>query len=382
MSGPVGPSAYIVVTEFGARGDGISDDTQPLQAAIAAASAASAPVGRVVFLPPGAYRITQSLELPPGVSLQGSGWNTPGGQGNVFAGTWIFVPQGAAFSPVVLSGSGAAVRNIAFNVRDQPVSVPVPRAEPMILVRANNALIEDVCLYNPFGGIFIDGGAQASLRRIWGQPLNYGIAIDRSQDVNFIDTVHFWPYWQPQNTAVGGYQLSSATAISLYRSDNPHLSNIFAYNFARGLSLLESQAGMPHKVHLMNADFDRCVTGVHICAPGQPGSAATLQMANVTVQSPSGNAVPGGHGVWVEQVSSYAMVQAVNLRVSNSGLCAVRVDADNVKFFGENVSLEGWRGEAGFSVRSRSSVVYLGIGFNAVGPGPATSPGPQFRSPS
>lgn len=380
-SGPIRVGPYMVATDFGARGDGTTDDTDALRAAIAGASGASAPTGNVVYLPAGAYKLSASLEVPPGVCLQGSGWNTPGAQANTFAGSWLFAPAGANFSPVVLSGSGSAVRNLAFNVRDQPLSVPVPPAEPMIRVTANNVLIEDVCLYNPFAGVLIAGGAQAALRRIWGQPLRYGIAVDHSQDVNFIDTVHFWPYWQPQNTLIGADQLANATAISLYRCDNPHLSNIFAYNYARGLSLLISQAGMPHKVHLVNADFDRCITGVHIQAAGRPGSAATLQMANVTIQSPVGDGLPVGHGVWVEEESSYAMVQAVNLRVSNSGLCAVRLDADNASFFGENISLEGWRGKSGFSVPSRSSLAYLGMGFNATGPGPAIEPASQFRVP-
>ncbi|HET9061310.1 MAG TPA: glycosyl hydrolase family 28-related protein [Acidimicrobiales bacterium] len=382
VNGPGGYGPFLDVREFGAKGDGVTDDTGALRAAIVAASPGSAPTGNVVYLPAGAYMLTSSLELPPGVSLQGSGWNTPGAQVNTFAGTWLFVGQGANFSPVVLAGNGSAVRNLAFNVRDQPTTVPVPEAQPMVLVTANNVLIEDVFLYNPYGGIAISGAAQASLRRIWGQPLQYGIAIDRSQDVNFIDTVHFWPYWQPQGTPVGRYQLANATALVLYRCDNPHLSNIFAYNFARGISLAGSEAGIPHKVHLVNADFDRCVTGVHIRATGRPGSAATIQMANVTVQSPAGDGIPQGHGVWVEAASSFAMVQASNVRVSNSGLCGVRIDADNVTFFADNISLEGWRGPSGFSVASRSSLVYLGAGFSAAGNGSQVDPRAQFRMAS
>ena len=205
----------------------------------------------------------------------------------------------------------------------------------------------------------------------------YGIVIDRSRDTNYVDSVHFWPYWQPFTTTVGAYQLANGTAISLLCCDNPHISNVFAFNYNRGLSLSGSPAGIPHKVHLVNADFDRCVTGVHIGAAGSSGSAATIQMANVTMQSPTGAGVPTGNGIWVEAVSAYAMVQASNVRVSNSGLAAVRIDADNVMFYGENISLENWRGSDGFYISSRSSFVHLGVGCT---PGDAPySPRSQFR---
>jgi hypothetical protein len=374
---------FVNVADFGAVGDGSSDDTGALQAAIDAAGPSSSPTGGTVALPPGRYRLSASLVLPPAVSLVGAGWNTPGSQVNTFAGSWLFVPAGADWSPVVARGSGSGVRALAFNVPDQPSSANPPEAKPMVLVTGNNVLVEDVCLYNPFAGVFLDGGAQASLRRIWGQPLAYGIAVDRSQDTSYIDTVHFWPYWAPQSTVPGRYQLARGMAIALYRCDNPHLSNIFAYNYARGLSLLASPAGTAHKVHLVNADFDRCTTGVHVNAPGRPGSAATLQMLNVTVQSPVEEGVQQGHGVWVEKASSFAMVQALNLRISNSGLCGVSVEADNVNFYGENVSLEGFRGPVGFSVTSASSYAHLGIGFQASPAGggrqPALGPRSQFR---
>ena len=72
-------------------------------------------------------------------------------------------------------------------------------------------------------------------------------------------------------------------------------------------------------------------------------------------------------------------VQASNVRISNSGLSAVRIDADNVNFFGENVSLENWHGNAGFYIASASSFAHLGVGCT---PGDAPyAPRSQFRRP-
>lgn len=367
------------VRDFGATGDGRTDDTAAIARAIAAAASGQEPTGNTVFLPAGRYRLSSALQLPPALTLVGAGWNTPGSQANVFAGSWLQVGAGAGFSPVTLAGSGSSVRDLAFNVPDQATAGQPAQAAPMLHITANNALVENVFLYNPFGGIYIDGGAQATLRRIFGQPLNYGIMIDRSQDTNYIDTVHFWPYWQQGNTQMGSYQLANGAGIVLLRADNPHLSNVFALNYNRGLSLSSSPAGCPHKVHLFNADFDGCVTGVHIGAPGRTGYAATIQMANVSMQSPTRPGAPVGHGIWVEASSSYAMLQASNLRISNAGLNAIRIDADNVAFHGENVSLENWHGTEGFFIGDRSSFAYLGVGFACTPGGTPYAPRSQFK---
>lgn len=101
---PHDPAA--VVAE--ARGDGIADDTAPLQAAIN--KAAARPGGGLVFLPSGRYRLSRTLYLWPGVRLYGVGRtrpvfllaaNTPGFQRGV--GTMVFFtgnqPNGMAPGP-------------------------------------------------------------------------------------------------------------------------------------------------------------------------------------------------------------------------------------------------------------------------------------------
>jgi hypothetical protein len=57
-----------VKEHFKARGDGTSDDTHALQAAIDAGSSSVRPVN----IPPGAYRITRPLTVPPNTMLVGS----------------------------------------------------------------------------------------------------------------------------------------------------------------------------------------------------------------------------------------------------------------------------------------------------------------------
>lgn len=61
---------------FGAKGDGTSNDTTAIQRAINAAG-----IGGVVYFPKGVYRISATLDLPRGVTLQGSHSNLMIGPG-------------------------------------------------------------------------------------------------------------------------------------------------------------------------------------------------------------------------------------------------------------------------------------------------------------
>ena len=246
------------------------------------------------------------------------------------------------------------MRNLGFNVYNQSPTEQPASAEPMILISgrgANNALIEDVCLYNPYAGIYINNtAAQAVLRHVFGQPIRYGIMIDQSQDSNYIDSVHFWPYWQPMGSTVGAYQLANGSAIVLLRCDNPHISNVFALGYNIGLALSSSpgSAGpgnIPHKVRLVNADFDGCVTGIYIDSPGQAGNLASIQMTNVTIQASGVAGAPAGHGIWVRDTAAYAKIQASNVRVSQSGQHAIHIDApERDLLWGEHLYRELARG--------------------------------------
>ncbi len=385
-----GTSPFINVTDppFGAKGDGSTDDANAIRAAIAAAAPSqSNPSGNTVFLPAGNYLVGSTLTVPAAVTVQGCGWNTPGA-GHPFLGSWIFVEAGASFSPVAIAGNGGAVRNLGFNVYNQSPTEQPASAEPMILISgrgANNALIEDVCLYNPYAGIYINNtAAQAVLRRVFGQPVRYGIMIDQSQDSNYIDSVHFWPYWQPMGSTVGAYQVANGSAIVLLRCDNPHISNVFALGYNIGLALSSSPGSpgpgnIPHKVRLVNADFDGCVTGIYIDSPGQAGNLASIQMTNVTIQAPGVAGAPAGHGIWVRETAAYAKIQASNVRVSQSGQHAIHIDTPNATFYGENISIENWHGDCGFNITDGSSGAWLGVGFAYTPGGTPYAPGRQFH---
>lgn len=69
--GPAGSVRdWLNVTDFGAVGDNVTDDTAAIQAALAAC-----PMGGIVYLPAGAYRTSAPLTIPPAVTLLGTHTN-------------------------------------------------------------------------------------------------------------------------------------------------------------------------------------------------------------------------------------------------------------------------------------------------------------------
>ena len=61
------------VVDFGAVGDGVTDDTESFLNALAAAKGDG---GGVIFVPSGQYKITENLQIPTGVTLRGD-WKSP-----------------------------------------------------------------------------------------------------------------------------------------------------------------------------------------------------------------------------------------------------------------------------------------------------------------
>jgi len=65
-------SDYYSVTDYGAKGDGVTDDTTEIQSALDAANTAG---GGLVFLPTGTYLITAALTIYSNITLSGGAQN-------------------------------------------------------------------------------------------------------------------------------------------------------------------------------------------------------------------------------------------------------------------------------------------------------------------
>ncbi len=134
----------LYVTEFGALGDGTTDDTNAFRRALDSAAV----TGQQVLVPAGVYRLTKHLILKDGVSLVGEG---PGSEPlqTPFNGSLLHY-EGSGFAIRIL-GHNAQVNNLV--LRDNSGGT----ATGAIVIRANARLVEGVQVRNVLVSGFLNG---------------------------------------------------------------------------------------------------------------------------------------------------------------------------------------------------------------------------------
>ena len=157
---------WYVVKDFGAVGDGVANDTAPIQATIAACQAAG---GGVVFFPPGIYATTQiSLVGTTNVQLLGSGTSS--------VIKWTFNAGAAAGSLLTVSGGATNTRISLLRFDGSGLTNPDPARENHLLLLGNGtALTTTHVMQCQFGGMVVNsgdgvhviGGAGAPVSRFW-----------------------------------------------------------------------------------------------------------------------------------------------------------------------------------------------------------------------
>jgi len=132
-------SNFVSVKDFGAKGDGVTDDTTAIQAALNSLI----DLGGIVDLPTGKYKITSSITVPQGVTLRGSGRSnatsadystrvSPNFDGDVFilGGAWSRVES------FTITHSGTPTSGNAIYAED----VADPSAENIYIVNTFNGV--------------------------------------------------------------------------------------------------------------------------------------------------------------------------------------------------------------------------------------------------
>ena len=345
--GPGGGRGGVVdVTEHGAVGDGVTFDTAAIQAAVDDAAAR----GGIVVFPPGHYRLaTPGIRITRPVQLQGAGWEGTavdpgkGESAGVPGGSWLFCddPTSAAVTVAAAPGgpppSGVIIRDLAVRqaqpggsgVFPEPLAKAgfVPADSPFAISigpACTDVLLERLFLLNVTRGISagLTTGpptGRLTLRGIWGQPLTDGIVLDNCQDTVRLEDIHFWPYWKLG--PVADWQAEHGTGITLRRVDNPMLQGVLCFGYATGLLLATGAPGSPHKVKVIDADFDKCRVGIRMTVPAD--AAGPHLFTNVSIQGP--DQPRSDADAAVDIVGTGVRTAFTNLAVTHHGGSAVRV---------------------------------------------------------
>ncbi len=173
------------VRDFGAKGDGVTDDTAAIQSALDAV----AKTGGVVHMPAGNYLISDSLRVPGSTTLIGEGarWE------NVV--TNILVKKDG-FPAIRLTAFWAGVKGLRIYYPDNTNMANPTRHPPAVQLEAGHAVVEDIHLSLAWDGISTPpGGANAGqslIRNITGFIHNVGIRLHGPVDVVRIENVHWF----------------------------------------------------------------------------------------------------------------------------------------------------------------------------------------------
>ena len=285
FSCPAAHAADVVnAKDYGALGDGKTDDTPAIQKALNAAAGK----GGICFLPAGAYRIDGNLTVPESVTLKGSYEGIPHPKYPIGTVLHIYGGKGdAEAAPTITLKFNASVRNLMIHYPEQqapPNVIPYPWT---IQVDGEMCQVVDVAMTNPY--MAIDSGSKVNelhfFRNIFACPLKIGIYVDQCYDVGRMENVHFNPnlwkriglepmlpappadfdgnedqYW---NSIMIPYLKENLIGFKIGKTDWEYISNCFVI-FAKQGFLFDDFGHSSGNALVTQSGSDICPVGVQI----------------------------------------------------------------------------------------------------------------------
>ncbi len=256
------------VRDFGAKGDGRTDDTAAFQRALDAAGKAG---GGTVRAPRGNYFFTGHLNVPAGVTLAGVWQSVPAHNGLRDAGlpkptddgTTFLVTENAGNEdgpPFLTLNHNGTLKGVVLYYPDQNAT-DAPKPYPWaIAMRGKNPAVLQVELLNPYNGIDASHNERHLIRDVQGQPLRRGIYVDAIYDIGRIEDVHFNPWWSIHAKLLG-WQQEHGEAFIFGRADWQYVFNTFCFGYNVGYKFIKTSAGVCNG-NFLGLGADDCFTAV------------------------------------------------------------------------------------------------------------------------
>jgi hypothetical protein len=265
------PPDVLSVRNFGAQGDGRTDDTAAFQKALDAAAKG----GGTVYAGRGNYSFAGHLNVPSGVALEGAWKSVPSHTGIRDRGLLKPTDDGTTFLITEGRGTQAPPAFITLNHNSTLKGVvlyypnqktdDVPAAYPYaIALRGNNPAVLEVELLNPFNGIDATQNNRHLIRDVSGQPLRRGVLVDGIYDIGRIENVHFNPWWS-MSPKLLTWQMENGEAFVFGRTDWQYVLNTFCYGYHVGYRFIQTAEGMCNG-NFLGIGADDCYTAVTVDA--------------------------------------------------------------------------------------------------------------------
>lgn len=258
----------ISVRDFGAKGDGKTDDTAAFQKAMDTSTQAG---GGVVYAPRGSYFFGGHLNVPSGVTLKGIWESVPAHNGIRDAGLPKPTDDGTTFlvtesrgkedgPPFITLNNNATLKGVVIYYPEQnPDEEPAPYPWA-IAMRGKNPAVLAVELLNPYNGIDATQNERHLIRDVHGQPLRRGVFIDSIYDIGRVENVHFNPWWSVK-PRLFKWQQDHGEAFIIGRSDWQYVYNTFCFGYNIGYKFVQTRAGVCNG-NFLGIGADDCFTAV------------------------------------------------------------------------------------------------------------------------
>ena len=262
--------AVVAVTtpqEYGAKGDGITDDSAAFQNALNAVGNSGGVGGGVVYVPAGDYTFYGSLTIPAGVTLQGdwTDWTagTNGAVGTIFK---VFAGVGQNIGTPFLTLNKSALRGVTIWYPNQNPASITPY--PYTISMSSDPLVENVVLVNSYQGIWAYSAAKHVISTVRGSPLYRGIDVDAHYDISQIQDLRFSPdVWSasklPGAPAANGphatWMRANGTGMRLERIDGEACMETYINGYKVGVEAYVSTNGGP-SVSFYSGAISNCAT--------------------------------------------------------------------------------------------------------------------------